>query len=419
VTPFAAVLRLGVREARRRVTRAIFAARAKSQRSLPLGDLSIVLWPPVTCAKTVEGLSMRLDWFLPMERVSSITIPASTELCSATDGLISSGQWASELQRADLVLDWKFASLRSFRLRSLLPKSFLIDPTWYYETEAREWTRIFHHVVQPETLQNLQRVSAANFAEWTARFANVGAVNVCGNGPGLEVIYSSHTLDQVHLICNAAVASDRLTTRLRPAALAFCDHYYFGPSDFAREFIGRVQACVERYDCFVLIPEGYAHWLLSTHYPSLRPRLIGLQGIAGPPMLEMPTHPTADSLGVKSVGNVVSDMLLPVAASLRPKAIRVWGCDGRVPGEQSLWSYLPELCRETAPAAAIHPAYFRDRIESERVSAARYQFHCDYMSTLCQYIEGLGIEVTSESPSHIPALRQRYRGSQTPAEALP
>ena len=104
-----------------------------------------------------------------------------------------------------------------------------------------------------------------------------------------------------------------------------------------------------------------------------------------------------------ATGNVLTHLSLPIAASLS-KRIAFVGCDGRPMQENSyFWSHHAgsQMHDLMGSARASHPAFFTVDYD------AYYEEHCRTLGAMLDHLEDGGFEITSLTPSHIPALEGR------------
>jgi hypothetical protein len=367
----------------------------------------------------------RLQWFLPRDPVANaVCIPVERGF-SAPDGLFSEGtdilnlpyhdkarirltstrEALSSIQGArPYVLVWKLFDIRNLNLRAHLDRCFVIDPDWFSLVEALEWSLLYERAHRKEHAAGLQEISRKNLERLGEIAVRSGVVNVCGSGPSIQQLVDAPPQVAFNIICNTAVQSRRLVESLKPAAVAFANEVFFGPSEFARGIISNAEYCVRNYNAVIVTAGQYAQYLIATNYPHLRGHTLGLA--LGKELV----IPSEERLEVNQSSNVATTLMLPLAAALRPLEIKVWGCDGGPPEERSRWSpwrYFAggEPMRDSATLA--HPAYFRDRVITESYYRRYYEHHCDYFETLLSYCEEKGLTITSCTPSHIPALQRR------------
>jgi hypothetical protein len=359
-----------------------------------------VTWPPVSRAVDLRDLTERVQWFLPpFDTHADVRVPASSDH-QPLSTLLSSERLSAASPA--IVLLWR---VRSWRVLSALAARdtpfFIIDPTLYASTEEAEWLALYTRHATAAYVKSLRAAANYNFLRLVSQVGPRPRVNVCGNGPRLQDIYDRDVQSEVNIVCNAAVQSDQLLDHLRPKVIAFVNSPYFGPSDWARDHMRRIQRCVDAYGSFLVIPEGYAHHLVRAHYPALASRIIALKFGRD---LTIPSH---GALDVQATANVLTSLMLPLAAALMPSMIQVWGCDGQPPARRGTWAYLPGLEPRIESVADRHPAFVEGLRTDDDYLRQTYDTHADHLERLLSHLELHGHRIICASPSAMPALARR------------
>lgn len=374
----------------------VFLVSCRGRRLFPAIEdasrLHFVTWPPAAGAAEAETIRGRVSWFLgPLASSTTVSVPVTADRPALRI-----------LPLPSIVLLW---NARSWRLLSLLMARavpfLIIDPTLFRSTEEVEWRNLYARYAAPARAAMLRDCSRATFARLADEVGAAPSINLCGNGPHLERIYDHDCRGDATFICNAAVRSDRLLAHLRPKVIAFVNSPYFGPSAFARDHLARVVRCARDFGSFVAIPEGYGHDLLRSHYPEVATRIIGVT------LGRTLAVPTADRLVALATANVLTSLMLPLAAALKPRLIRTWGCDGQARSAKGVWTYLPGLEPRLDSVASEHPAFVEGLQKSDDYWTRTYSAHADHLEQLLGLVEEHGIRVVCASPSAIPALARR------------
>jgi hypothetical protein len=275
-----------------------------------------------------------------------------------------------------------------------LARISIIDPHAYQYFEDWEYRCLRTRLVgeaprtEPEALDRLFAI--------TARTAVV-----LGTGPSGSSFDEPAERWDLRIICNSAVQNQSLLERLRPNVIAFADGvFHFGPSRYARAFRDDLMRAVDLLDPVLVVPNNYLGLLLA-NLPELSCRAVGLDTDAA----EW-TIPSRGRTCVKETGNVLTLLMLPVAAGLAIQ-VDVAGCDGRNPDETYFWKhgasiqYSDELMKSAFEA---HPAFFRDQVYVDY-----YDRHCADLAGLLAVVEKSGVAVRSITRSYIPTLARRAR----------
>ena len=111
-----------------------------------------------------------------------------------------------------------------------------------------------------------------------------------------------------------------------------------------------------------------------------------------------------ERFAVRHAPNVLTLLLLPLAATLGRGQVLISGCDGRAPrGESYFWRHHrpSQLEEEMASVRRAHPAFFQiDYLDY-------YREHCRLLEDWLRAGEARGLVFKSLTPSYIPALRKR------------
>jgi hypothetical protein len=227
-----------------------------------------------------------------------------------------------------------------------------------------------------------------------------GTVLVLGTGPSAtELDDATIARADVRITCNSAVRNDGLIERLQPSAICFADPvFHFGPSTYAAAFRKDMLRAAESTGALLVIPANFLQLLLG-HHAELQDRVVGLalEGDAW-------DWPTPDRPEVKPSGNVLTEMMMPVALALADTVL-IAGCDGRQPHESYFWKHNPAVQYDPALMGAVfeaHPSFFQGRSYADY-----YEEHCRQLEDFCASAERRGKAVEGVTPSYIPALRER------------
>lgn len=207
--------------------------------------------------------------------------------------------------------------------------------------------------------------------------------------------------DAIQIICNSIVKNiDFLHYINKPDILCFADAvFHFGTSEYAKQFRKNVEEVVEKYQCFVILPDTILP-VFYFNYPKLRPFLIGIES----KYLGSFNFPKSKELWHFNTGNILSFLMLPIASSLVDR-IFIFGADGRESNETYFWKHSSTAQYSGLMATVFeqHPSFFRDRDYNNY-----YDTHCDLLRKLIEYGEAKGKVYKSLTPSFIPVLKSRY-----------
>lgn len=205
------------------------------------------------------------------------------------------------------------------------------------------------------------------------------------------------------VVCNSIVKNRRLLVHANPLAICFGDSvFHFGPSEYAFLFRDYLVGAVKEHDCFAVTREREARFPLR-HYPELENHLVGLRNDAHSWKM-----PTVEEMRVQGASNILTLVMLPVAAALASEVL-IGACDGREPDEEYFWHHDPSVQYEGMMGTVFesHPAFFRDRIYSDYYKEHWHQLE-DQLSTW----EKGGWSFLNLTHSYIPALVRRTPGGR-------
>jgi hypothetical protein len=188
---------------------------------------------------------------------------------------------------------------------------------------------------------------------------------------------------------------------IQPTVLAFTDPvFHFGPSSYAAAFRQDLLRAAETFPHAMLAVTRTWSSVFFAHFPDLVDRAIVADTTPDEPW----TWPADGSMVTRATGNVLTNLMLPLAFALADE-VGVAGCDGRAPAENYFWKhnertqYTQELMDDVFEA---HPSFFRDRDYADY-----YTHHCQDLEEFFSMAENRRKRVTATTPSYIPALVAR------------
>jgi hypothetical protein len=289
-----------------------------------------------------------------------------------------------------------------------LQKTVLIDPGFYSTREVKEWYR---NVSGTLRTSEEQQQGQARFRRLQRQFEGHAEAYVLATGPSLDTVFD-HSIPEgaLRIICNSIVRNDDLLEYLDPDILTFADPvFHFGPSEYAAQFREDAVETIREYDCWCIVnTPGDA--LLRSHFPDIADRIIGLPVR---PDLDRFHTPDASSLFVRATGNIMTLLMLPVAASVADR-ISIVGADGREDNESYFWEHSSAAQYEGLMNTAVetHPSFFRDRLYEDY-----YDQHVERLRELIETQEAEGKTYRSITPSYIPVLSERETSEGPLSEA--
>jgi hypothetical protein len=284
-----------------------------------------------------------------------------------------------------------------------LEQKILIDPTYRFDHEADQVAALQYTISNGIQRQAIREKSLDGFGRFKERWKNVENAFLYLTGPSLETIMQ-RLVDQsaIHIICNSLVKNAGLLEQIEPDVLMFSDPaYHFGISKYAASFRVYVCQAMENYpDMLCMVPERYYPLTAAFLGPEASRRLIGI------PVLELEGFhfPTIKEFYVPKTGNILTQMMVPVASSAAGR-IHILGADGRATGDKGYWSHAKssQFSDQLRTIYASHPSLARDE-DVEKY----YQEHCQLLEAQLKYGEIMHQKTyVCQTPSMIPALANR------------
>ncbi len=310
---------------------------------------------------------------------------------------------AATLTGADIIMLWNSDSRQD--LTRLTGELGVDIPVWRVDpiAEQHEGPFFLRAVSEfPGVADDLIEESRLNLRSILETIRQPKVYVLC-SGPSVATLADGDFSDGLVVICNSLVNNDKLLPILRPGLVVATDPiFHAGVSQYAGAFRDRLQKVMLDYGAgFVTLARDYpvyAAWAL----PELRSR------IAGVPIDRDLTEPSlnlAENFAVMSTSNVLTLMMLPVVGEFA-ETIVLAGCDGRPIEENDYyWTHDPasQFTDELTNIQSVHPAFF-----SKTDYDDYYLQHCATLATMIEHLERNGTTVQSMTPSHVPALAERY-----------
>ena len=302
-----------------------------------------------------------------------------------------------DLSRFDAVMLWRARSALNPRFWSGVDRWHIGDPDLYSGSDFGNGIRIAKNLSTKRPTKEIAALSKRNFERLFDKYHDIGKSVVLGTGPSLSDLDLEKLKGRSVIACNAIVKNVSLLEKLKPAAICFADPvFHIGPSEYAATFRDDLVRAVKQFGCFAVTLSDTVDLLLR-HYPELETEIIGVD------VSNQWSIPTADNLVVRSTSNILTMLMLPVAASLADD-IWIGGCDGRKKEENYFWKHNSGAQYEglMKDAFLTHPSFFRDRVYSDY-----YEEHCRLLEDQLTFYEQKKKKFQTITPSFIPALKMR------------
>lgn len=253
--------------------------------------------------------------------------------------------------------------------------SLVIDQSPYLRDSARKWSKLSGQLSGRPSL-------------------------LLGTGPTIDNLSVENLSKYCVIACNSIVKSRELMDKFQPDIVVFTDPiFHAGWSDYAKEFR---EALTERFTerPFWMICNARDQYVFRGSLPKgMIERLIAV------PQLD--THKFNNDIQrnfwVRSSNNVLTLMMLPVAASLSQE-ISLAGFDGRpLDANDYFWTHgaKAQFQDKLTSIKADHPAFFNISYDD---------YYGDFVADcegIFKSLERAGAQIKALSPSHNPALVKR------------
>lgn len=393
-----------------KIRSAIFWFLSRVERRLRARDMEqatvIRFEPPVRSLAEFADLTGRVNWHLPRTSrsaqvsvggVNRAWVPGPEDAPHLDESLFDDPGWLPErsAQPTHTVITRVTPSTVGTWIRKR-GRVTTVDPSFAFASDEPmfELTKAFCDVRPPQPGESLKRLLSIE-----PRTDDRQAL-VVATGPSAQLVTPEAVTSGFRITCNSAVRDHDLIAQLAPQVIAFGDPvFHYGPSRYAAAFRRDLRWALESTDAVFLTTQYYCEPLLA-HMPEIRERLAVMPMIGR----ERWRWPTTDDPSHRITGNVLTNLMLPVALALSDDVV-VAGCDGRNPSEQYYWKhnastqYTDDLM---LTAFETHIGFFRYRSYEDY-----YNEHCQQLEEFFAMAESHGKRIRGLTPSHIPALLTR------------
>lgn len=394
------LLRLGVSEDR--IVRPI-GFEPYFQIGYPAGIKNVCFWPEIHAAD--EDVLKKIAWFLP-DRLS-VTVFSTEDLRKNIRDNVSVcrlDEATAAMEKADAILLWDLSREGSVGER-FGEKIRVVDPDFYMTIDAENYCRAYDASFESREQDENIEASKQVFLAMQERAKGKTRANVFGTGPSLfEIEDFGRFKDDFNIICNSMVKDRELLSALRPDLIAFADIcFYFSPSAYGQAFYKDLLEAQKEHDFYLLVRDCEKP-LIEYHFPELQGRVMGMPYIYDDRWWLV----DADHFYLKPMDNIVTDMMLPMAAALC-NTIGIVGCTGRAKGESYFWEHNHSVqYEELKPTVfSMWRAFFH-----KRKYDVYFDQHCRNVEDSVRFGELQGKTYINYTTSYIPALAERSTGAE-------
>lgn len=240
------------------------------------------------------------------------------------DSIVGTGaECENELKQARYCLLWKYRL--PIRLGSLHPHLYFVAQGETYVGGVNEWLRLVSDIFLSE--RSLP-VRAADFPR------NLASCAVLGSGPSFDRFFCEHDRWDGWIGCNFVLCDERIDAATHAIAYCAADPFLFSAVPSFTSLRERTFDFLRRNSAVYVTLQDFAPFV-ELYFPSdILPRCHYVRSL-GHDTYWPTTCFEVRKLTVTPYGNVLTDLMLPLAASVSPRIV-LYGCDGRPPGHRSL-----------------------------------------------------------------------------------
>ena len=306
---------------------------------------------------------------------------------------------------ADIICVWDVNASIMLKVLPFIYKVRIVDPTFYKYTESHTnsgllWYDIFNEKMREKAIRRSHELYS-NFSEQYDDQSKTSFL--FGTGPSIDISETANFNDGINIICNTIVKNKKLLVKIKPKAITFTDCvFHFGVSKYCELFLSDVRKVSLEYNSLIITNlVGYA--LISTHYPELEDKLIGLPAYRkGKPSIVSRSKFRAKAYPY----SIITRIMLPFAAGISKKIVMI-GFDGRDPEDTYFWKHNQTVQYENMKDVwDCHPTFFSDTDYKKH-----YEGHCKVLDEVITELEEKGKEIKEWGFSYVPILNDRIEES--------
>lgn len=306
-------------------------------------------------------------------------------------------QWyEAGARRADIILT---DSRMTFIWNWLLGRpAYLIDRYLFRGSDATRLRDLKWALLNQSQRQKLRLKYSKRFKDLQS--SSNGASYIIAPGPSIETVTGSKEIDDIKngnvIICNSVVKAKHLLQEIqRVDVMCFSDPvFHFSSSEYCKQFIKDLIDLIEEYDPFLIVPISAAP-LTEGLLGAYSDKIIGLSPSRGFNI------PDAGNMTVEYSGNILTSLMLPVAAALNTE-IHTIGCDGREKNETYFWKHNDNAQYTELMETVFekHPSFLRDQDLDKY-----YQAHIKRLERDVAYLRSQDIKVQALTKTFIDILK--------------
>jgi len=260
-----------------------------------------------------------------------------------------------------------------------------------------------YSLVRSNELTKQRNIAHRKFVAYIESLPVFSKAYVFGTGPSIETAFGYDFSDGYRIVCNTIIKNKELMEHIKPHFMIAGDAiYHFGISKYACRFRRDLENFLNSYKCLFLIPESYYNNFIF-HYENIKKFTLPIPYTALQINLSMKKR-----FEIKSVHNILNQLLLPLASSLCDN-IFLLGFDGRKSTDKYFWKSTDSVNYEDLKGyhQKAHPGFFK---------GIDYEEYANIQSELAETIMSLGERMGKKyyclNESSNKALQQRYIGNK-------
>lgn len=172
---------------------------------------------------------------------------------------------------------------------------------------------------------------------------------VLGSGPSAEDFEAESDQWDAWIGANSVICNEKIRHSGKPFALCLLDPLYFAPLSSMDAFWQNAFDLLRETPAVLITTLDYAAFI-ELNFPDEIKKKCHYVKTVGHDTPNFLTRDNLQDLIITPYGNVLNDLMLPVAASIS-RSIMLYGCDGQAPGEES--GYLPKAASLQSHETAV------------------------------------------------------------------
>lgn len=274
---------------------------------------------------------------------------------------------------------------------SLFPNLYSVD-TKLFSISANEWLRLTSDLF---LLKNTIPVRTIDIPPYS-----LNKCAVLGGGPSIDYYYAEQNEWDAWIGCNFIVCDAKIRKSGNPFAICILDPDFFSSMESMKQFWEDAFKLLRETSAIIITAYKFAPYIELNLPEDIKNKCLYVKTLGSDTFTAVTNFDLSD-LRVTPYGNVLTDLMLPVATSVS-KMIMIYGCDGRPPG--SVGNF---------PKSSTFQV-FDDKICENNYNNPESYFH-EYIDTINLYTR----KVVRECLKHGVQIKVRQKSWNTGLQDLP